>query len=246
MHRPSFPLFLLSLVGLITGFIWLPSTYWPAGAPTLQDGYTPLFDGKTMTGWRGAYSDRFPAKGWVVKDGELRGELTNGAEAGDGGDIVTIKKYKNFDLYFDWKLGKGGNSGVKYFVEERQPKPEHGSQSAYEYQLIDDANYIYNEKHLPQDLKTASIYDVVAANKPDAKMGDWHRSRIVVKNNQIEHWLDGKKVLDVSRQSEAFRQGVVASKYKDYAGFADIPDGHILLQDHGHSVAFRNIRIREL
>lgn len=246
MPRPSLTLFSLSLTTLLASFTWLPSADWSAGAANQQDGYKSLFDGKTTTGWRGAYAGQFPARGWIVKGGELRGELATGAESGDAGDIVTIRKYKNFDLYFDWKLGKGGNSGVKYFVEERQPKPEHGSQSAYEYQLIDDANYIYQGKHLPPDLKTASIYDVVAAHKPDVQLGDWHRSRIVVNNNHIEHWLDGTKVLDVNRRSDAFRRGVTGSKYNQYAGFADIAEGHILLQDHGHSVAFRNIRIREL
>ncbi|GAB3327206.1 hypothetical protein GCM10027299_27480 [Larkinella ripae] len=209
-------------------------------------GWQLLFDGKTTTGWRGAYAGQFPAKGWVVKDGELRGELHEGAESGDAGDIVTLKKYRNFEFAFDWKLGKGGNSGVKYFIEERQPKPARGSQAGYEYQLIDDADYIYNDKHLPADLKTASIYDVVAADKPDVTLGQWHQSRIVVNNNRIEHWLDGVKVLVADRTSDAFRQGVTDSKFKDYAGFAQIPEGHILLQDHGHSVAFRNLKIKPL
>lgn len=182
----------------------------------------------------------------MVKNGELTGELHNGGEAGDAGDIVTQKKYKEFALVFDWKIGKGGNSGVKYFIEERLPKPKIGSQSGYEYQLIDDANYIYMEKKLPDDLKTASIYDVVAAKKPDSKTDVWHSSKIVVKGETIEHWLDGVKVLSVNRTDEAFKKGVEQSKFKDYPGFAQIPEGHILLQDHGHSVSFRNIKIKEL
>lgn len=211
-----------------------------------KDGWVLLFDGRTTHGWRGAYATEFPQKGWVVKNGELKGELFHGGEAGDVGDIVTEKKYKNFILVFDWKLGKGGNSGVKYFIEERLPKPQIGSQSGYEYQLIDDANYIYQDKKLPDNLKTASIYDVAAPKKPDSKTDIWHSSRIVVNGEKIEHWLDGVKVLAVDRTSQAFRNGVEQSKFKDYKGFAEIPDGHILLQDHGHSVAFRNIKIKEL
>ena len=85
-----------------------------------QAGWILLFDGKTTQGWRGAYSSGFPKYGWIVKDGELRGELSTGAESGDAGDIVTLKKYRNFEMVFDWKLGRGGNSGVKYFIEERR------------------------------------------------------------------------------------------------------------------------------
>lgn len=92
-----------------------------------EKGWVMLFDGKTTNGWRGVYSTEFPKHGWVVKDGELRGELTDGAESGDAGDIVTLKKYRDFEFSFDWKIGRGGNSGVKYFIEERLPKPEKGS-----------------------------------------------------------------------------------------------------------------------
>lgn len=215
------------------------------GQSKQQSGWVLLFDGKTTNGWRGAYSTTFPDHGWVVKNGELRGELSSGMEAGDAGDIVTLKKYRNFELVFDWKLGNGGNSGVKYFVEERLPKPI-GSQPGYEYQLIDDANYIYMGKKLSPDLKTAAIYNVVAAQKPDLAVGGWHSSKIVVQGDHIEHWLDGKKVLAIDRQSPIFKTGVANSKFKSYSGFSEIKEGHILLQDHGHNVAFKNIKIKEL
>ena len=208
-------------------------------------GWKLLFDGTQTSQWRGAYMKTFPAHGWIVKDGELRGEFTNGAEAGDGGDIVTRKKYANFEMVFDWKLGPGGNSGVKYFVEERLPKPA-GSQPGYEYQIIDDSNYIYQGVHLPPQLKTAAIYDVVAAKKPDTTMGVWHRSRIRVRGNHIEHWLDNVEVLDVNRTSDIFKRGVAESKFHDYPNFGSLTSGYILLQDHGQNVAFKNLKIREL
>lgn len=100
-----------------------------------QDGWTLLFDGKSLSQWRGAYMADLPRKGWVIQNGELRGEFTAGMEAGDGGDIVSRKTYSNFEMVFDWKLGAGGNSGVKYFVEERQPKPV-GSQPGYLPQML--------------------------------------------------------------------------------------------------------------
>ncbi len=210
-----------------------------------NDGWQLLFDGVTTTGWRTSYGTGFPSHGWMVKNGELRGELTAGSEAGDAGDIVTLKKYKNFELVFEWKLGNGGNSGIKYFIEERLPKPS-GSQPGYEYQLIDDATYIYNEKLLPQDLKTASIYDVVAADKPDVSMNVWHHSKILVNGNLIEHWLDAVKVLSVDRTNEVFIKGLADSKFHNYPGFGSLTEGHILIQDHGHNVAFRSIKIKEL
>ncbi len=210
-----------------------------------KEGWQLLFDGKTTNNWRGAYQTEFPKHGWIVEDGTLKGQLSKGTESGDAGDIVSLKKYKNFELVFDWKLGKGGNSGVKYFIEERQPRTA-GSQAGYEYQLIDDANYIYNGKRLPENIKTASLYEIIAAEKSDTKMDAWHSSKIVVNNNNIQHWLDGKKVVDVERTSDRFQKGFSQSKFKNYSGFTTITEGHILLQDHGHNVAFKNIKIKEL
>lgn len=210
-----------------------------------KEGWQLLFDGKTTNNRRGAYQSEFPKHGWVVENGSLKGQLSKGTESGDAGDIVSLKKYKNFELVFDWKLGKGGNSGVKYFIEQRQPRTV-GSQAGYEYQLIDDANYIYNGKRLPENIKTASLYEIIPAEKSDTKMDVWHSSKIVVNNNNIQHWLDGKKVVDVDRSSDRFQKGFSQSKFKNYSGFTTIPEGHILLQDHGHNVAFKNIKIKEL
>ena len=104
-------------------------------------------------------------------------------------------------------------------MKNGNPNPKKGSQAGYEYQLIDDADYIYNGKPLPQDLKTASIYDVVAAHKSDVQVEVWHKSKILVIENHIEHWLDGVKVLDINRKDEMFKKGVADSKFKDYQGF---------------------------
>lgn len=212
-----------------------------------SNGYTLLFDGKSSEGWRGAYQSQFPSHGWAIRDQQLLGELSAGKESGDGGDIITRKKYKNFDLQFDWKLGKLGNSGVKYFVEELAQKPQNSSSLiGYEYQLIDDPDFIYNDKHLPEDHKTGAVYNIIAPNKADVRVGRWHRSRIIVKNDHIEHYLDGKLIVSVDRQSAEFKKGFQQSKFKDIPGYDQRKEGYILLQDHGHNVAFRNIKIKEL
>jgi hypothetical protein len=208
-------------------------------------GWKLLFDGKTTTGWRGAFAKEFPKQGWVVQDGEIRGELAEGKDRSGVGDLVTTRTYRNFELVFDWKLGELANSGVKYFVID-DGKPMPGVQPGYEYQMIDDANYIYNDKHLPADLKTASLYDVIPAKKADTKMNQWHTSKIVVRQPVIEHWLDGKKVMETDRTSSAFKAGFEDSKFNKFPGYTTIQEGHILLQDHGHSVAFRNLKIKEL
>jgi hypothetical protein len=211
------------------------------------NGYTLLFDGKTSEGWRGAYQTQFPSHGWAIKDQQLLGELSAGKESGDGGDIITLKKYKNFELQFDWKLGKLGNSGVKYFVEELPQKPKNSSSLiGYEYQLIDDPDFIYNDKHLPEDHKTGAVYNIIPPNKRDVQVGSWHRSRIIVQNDHIEHYLDGKMIVSVDRQSPEFKKGFQQSKFKDIPGYDKRKEGYILLQDHGHNVAFRNIKIKEL
>lgn len=212
-----------------------------------RNGYSLLFDGKTNGGWRGAYQNQFPSHGWVIKNQQLLGQLSSGKESGDGGDIITLKKYKNFDLTFDWKLGKLGNSGVKYFVEELPEKPANSSSLiGYEYQLIDDPDFIYNDKHLPEDHKTGALYNITAPNKPDVKIGRWHTSRIVVKDDQIEHWLDHKIVVSVNRKSNEFKNGFAQSKFKSIPGYDARKEGYVLLQDHGHNVAFKNIKIKEL
>ena len=212
-----------------------------------KNGYKLLFDGKTTSGWRGAYLSQFPSHGWVIKNQQLLGELSAGKESGDGGDIITLKKYQNFDLTFDWKLGKLGNSGVKYFVEELPVKPINSSSLVgYEYQLIDDADFIYNEKHLPEDHKTGSLYNIIPAKKPNVKIGQWHTSRIVVKGDQIEHYLDKQLIISINRSNQEFKNGFLASKFKSIAGYDKRKEGYILLQDHGHNVSFKNIKIKEL
>lgn len=211
-------------------------------------GWKLLFNGKDSEGWRGAYKNEFPAKGWSIKDGILAVLPSDGAESTNGGDIVTTEQFSAFDLSFEFKLTPGANSGVKYFVTLSENNS--GSAIGLEYQLLDDT--LHPDAKLGRDgnRTLASLYDLIKAEKQSRfihQPGEWNWGRVVVyPNNHVEHYLNGIKVLEYDRGSEAFRQLVAISKYKVWPSFGEAPKGHILLQDHGNAVQFRSIKIREL
>ncbi len=214
-----------------------------------ESGWKLLFDGKTSTGWKGAYKPGFPEQGWQIKNGILTVLATEGKEGGSaGGDIVTLNQYGAFDLSFEFKLTPGANSGVKYFVT----LSEHNSGSAIglEYQLLDDTLHPDAKLGRDGDRTLASLYDLIKANKPENfihPIGEWNTGRIIVyPNNHVEHYFNGVKVLEYERGSKEFRDLVAISKYKVLKDFGEAKQGHILLQDHGNEVSFRSIKIREL
>ena len=207
-----------------------------------------LFDGKTSTGWVGAYKNSFPDKGWEMKDGLLKVLSSNGSESTNGGDIVTQKEYAAFDLSFDFKLTSGANSGIKYFVTLSEKNS--GSAIGLEYQLLDDL--LHPDAKLGRDgnRTLGSLYDLIKAQKTERffrQPGNWNTGRVIVyPNNHVEHYLNGVKVLEYDRGSQAFRDLVAQSKYKVWPNFGEAEKGHILIQDHGNEVSFRSIKIREL
>ena len=198
-----------------------------------HDGYHPLFDGQSAAGWRGYGRDTMP-DGWVVDDGALHRQS-------GGGDIMTDQQYQDFDLVFEWKVAEGGNSGVMYRVKE-------SDQPAYftgpEYQILDNAKH-QDGKNLATS--AAALYGLYAPMKDTVRpAGEWNEGRIVVEGNHIQHWLNGKRVVDCVMWSDDWQHRYDDSKFAPWQEFARMPRGHIVLQDHGDPVWFRNIRIKEL
>jgi len=212
----------------------------------LKEGWKLLWDGKTTNGWRGAKLNTFPAKGWEISDGTLKVIGAGGEESAGGGDIVTVKKYRNFELIVDFMYTAGANSGIKYFVNTDLNKGA-GSSIGCEYQILDDRRHPDAKEGVEGNRTLAALYDLIAPRKVrDNGIRVWNRARIIVNGDHVEHWLNGQMALEYERNTDMWKALVSKSKYNIWPGFGDSGEGNILLQEHGFIVSFRNIKIKEL
>lgn len=206
-----------------------------------------LFDGKTMKGWRGYNMTGIP-NAWTIEDGALKINAKTPATS-ERGDLLFDKKFKNFELSLTYKVDKGANSGILYLAQELPGKRVY--QSAPEYQVLDNENHPDAKAGRDGNRKAGSLYDMIAANPQNAKgFGEWNEAKIIVKEGHVEHYLNGKKVVEYQLWDQNWENMVRNSKFKDWGDFmhpgGTTGTGFIALQDHGNNVWFKNIKLREL
>lgn len=201
------------------------------------EGWELLFDGESFHGLR-----KLAEGGWEIKDGIL---LATPIPHGKQMDIITEKQFGNFELTFEFALSENTNSGVKYLVTNNY-KAQKGAYLGLEYQILDDINYRYPERGVLRSV--ASLYDLIPADpaKTVNVFGQWNTAKITVNGDLITHWLNGDKVVEYDRSTPSFAALVSDSKYKNLQGFGKAKKGHLLFQNEGTPIAFRNIKVKEI
>lgn len=213
-------------------------------------GWQLLFNGSSFDGWRGYNKDHVPTDHWKIADGAIQKiatanvPLMDDGQPIDGGDIITVAKYENFELSFEFKVAPGANSGIKYNVVEEMSD---GNPLGFEFQVLDDDLHPDAKMGNGTNRTVSGLYDLISPeNKTVNPVGQWNHGRIIFNGMHGEHWLNGGKVLEYDLGSARMDSLLAASKYAPIEGFGDKRTGHIVLQDHSDDVWYRNIKIREL
>lgn len=195
--------------------------------------WVSLFDGKTIAHWRGFKMATVP-DGWRVVDGTI-------TRTGDGADLVSREQYTNFEFEFEWKVPPGGNSGIMFRVTEALERTYH---SGPEYQILDNARHADGKNPLTS---AGANYALHAPTRDASRpVGEWNQGRLIVNGNNVQHWLNGEKVVEYTLGTPQWTALVKASKFNEWPQYGREPRGHLVIQDHGDRVQFRNLRIRVL
>ena len=229
-----------------------------ASVPVDKDGYYVLFDGTSLNGWRGYGKDNVPSR-WTVEDGCIK---FSGTGTGEGGDLIFARKFKNFILELEWKVSKGGNSGIFYLAQEVKTVREDGSEkyepiyiSSPEYQVLDNANHPDAFLGVDGNRQSASLYDMIPAKPQNSNaFGEWNKAKIMVYKGTVVHGQNDANVVEYHLWTDQWTQMLQASKFSqekwplafellNNCG-GENHEGYFGLQDHGDDVWYRNIRIK--
>lgn len=210
-----------------------------------SDGWQLLFDGQTAKGWH-KYGGAPAGSAWKVADGALYLDTSSKKDwqTANGGDIVTDDEYENFDLKLDWKIAKVGNSGVMFYVHEDTTKFKYTFESGPEMQVLDNENA--DDRIYPRH-RAGDLYDLVSCSKETVKPYDqWNAAEIKSMNGKLDIYLNGENVVSTPIWDDNWNKLIAGSKFKQWPGFGTFKKGRIALQDHGHLVSFRNIKVKRL
>lgn len=233
--------------------------------PQDADGYYVIFDGTSTNGWRGYGKDALPSR-WSIEDGCLKfsGTGTGEGQTGEGGDVIFAHKFRNFELELEWKVSKGGNSGIFYLAQEVTTKNEDGTEryepiyiSAPEYQVLDNANHPDAKLGVDGNRQSASLYDMIPAKPQNQNpFGEWNKARIMVYKGTVVHGQNDANVVEFHLWTQQWTDMLQASKFSqekwplafellNNCG-GENHEGYIGFQDHGDDVWFRNVRVKVL
>lgn len=233
--------------------------------PQDADGYYVIFDGTSTNGWRGYGKDALPSR-WSIEDGCLKfsGTGTGEGQTGEGGDVIFAHKFRNFELELEWKVSKGGNSGIFYLAQEVTTKNEDGTEryepiyiSAPEYQVLDNANHPDTKLGVDGNRQSASLYDMIPAKPQNQNpFGEWNKARIMVYKGTVVHGQNDANVVEYHLWTQQWTDMLQASKFSqekwplafellNNCG-GENHEGYIGFQDHGDDVWFRNVRVKVL
>ena len=236
-----------------------------SSVPQDKDGYYVIFDGETLNGWRGYGKDNAPSR-WTVEDGCIKfsGTGTGEGQTGEGGDLIFAHKFQNFQLELEWKISKGGNSGILYLAQEVKEYNADSTtkwspiyMSSPEYQVLDNANHPDAMLGIDGNRQSASLYDMIPAKPQNQKpYGEWNTAKIMVYKGTVVHGQNGVNVVEYHLWTPQWTDMLQASKFSqekwplafellNNCG-GENHEGYIGLQDHGDDVWYRNIRVKVL